>query len=436
MPKIIYYNYHQAAILLSILYYLHFVKEDIAVFYESELRFMQNTFRKCRLQSLLIDPHQPLDRRIDLGLYSLLGYEQGYDLSFYDIVSPVKKNTIYKMVTRFSCSYIFLILPDTGKETIFIAGPYLDENFSHSQVLEKAEKLGLTPAQTPLLERYYLDLPKLSISSPLFALFDSFAELIWGSGGFTLDNIDAEFSENFSPLSTVTAEPPPPEKTAWNMQMLEQRYKYENEMMEAVSHGLSHKAEMIAAGFSAASFERRLSDPLRELKNYGIIINTLLRKAAENGGVHPIYIHSVSSDFARKIELLSSTEGGMALVTEMFRTYCRLVRKHATMHFSPPVQKIITLIDSDLTADLSLSALASMQNVSASYLSSLFKQETGQTITDYVNRKRIESAKHLLETTTLQVQTVAQHCGILDVHYFSRVFKKYTGKTPKEYRSS
>lgn len=406
------------------------------MFYESELRFMQNIFRKSRLQTLLIDPRQPLDRRIDLGLYSLLGYEKGYKRTFYDIVSSIKENIIYKLITRFSCCYLFFILPDTGKETIFIAGPYLDDDFSHQQVLEKAEKLGLTPAQTPLLERYYVDLPHFPISNPVFTVLDSFAELVWGSNNFTIDTINAEFSENFSPLSSVAAEPPPPEKTAWNMQMLEARYKYENEMMQAVSHGLTHKAEMIASGFTAASFERRLSDPLRELKNYGIIINTLLRKAAENGGVHPIYLDSVSSDFARKIELLSSAESGTALVNEMFRSYCRLVRKHATMHYSPPVQKVITLIDSDLTADLSLSALASMQNVSASYLSSLFRQETGQTITDYVNRKRVELAMHLLETTNLQVQTIAQHCGILDVHYFSRVFKKYTGKTPKEYRSS
>ena len=406
------------------------------MFYESELRFMQTVFKKCRLQVLLIDPHQPLDRRIDMGLYSLLGFDEGYERTLYDIVPSINKKTIYKMVTRFSCCYLFFILPDMGKETVFVAGPYLDDNFSHQQVLEKAEQLGLSPQLAPLLERYYIDLPQIPISNPVFTVLDSFAELIWGSGGYTIDNITAEFSKGLSPLSDVAAEPPPPEKTAWNMQMLEARYKYENEMMQAVSHGLTHKAEMIAAGFSFASFERRLSDPMRELKNYGIIVNTLLRKAAENGGVHPIYIHSVSSDFAQRIESIFSVDSGMELVTEMLRSYCRLVRKHATMHYSPPVQKVITLIDSDLTADLSLSALSSMLNVSSSYLSSLFKQETGQTITDYVNRKRIELATHLLETTNLQVQTIAQHCGILDVHYFSRVFKKYTGKTPKEYRTS
>ena len=41
---------------------------------------------------------------------------------------------------------------------------------------------------------------------------------------------------------------------------------------------------------------------------------------------------------------------------------------------------------------------------------------------------------HLLKTTRLQVQTVAQHCGMMDVQYFSKTFKKIAGVTPREYR--
>jgi YesN/AraC family two-component response regulator len=187
---------------------------------------------------------------------------------------------------------------------------------------------------------------------------------------------------------------------------------------------------------SAASFEQRLSDSVRNMKNYCIIMNTLLRKAAENGGVHPVYLDSVSSGFAKKIESINAVSEMPTLMNEMIRSYCRLVSKHSIRKYSLPVQKAITYIDSDLTMDLSLSSLAAMQNVSAGYLSALFKQETGQTITEHVNQKRIKYAMRLLKTTKLQVQTIAQHCGIVDVHYFSKLFKKYVGKTPKEYRES
>ena len=165
-------------------------------------------------------------------------------------------------------------------------------------------------------------------------------------------------------------------------------------------------------------------------------MNTLLRKAAESGGVHPIYIDKVSSDFAAKIERMTYLNESSALMLDMFRTYCRLVHKHSIGKYSQLVQKTVIEIDSDLSADLSLAALAKKQSVSAGYLSAIFKSETGVTLSAYVTEKRVGHAKYLLETTELQIQSVALHCGIMDVHYFTKVFKKQTGKTPKEYRET
>ena len=165
-------------------------------------------------------------------------------------------------------------------------------------------------------------------------------------------------------------------------------------------------------------------------------MNTLLRKAAERGGVHPIYLDETSNNFASRIEQSPSIKVLQELMSTMVRSYCRLVNRHATRHYSPLVQRTITYIDTDLSGDLSLNTLAAMQSINPSYLSALFRRETGQTLTEHVNEKRIRLARQLLRTTRLQVQTVAQHCGIPDVNYFSKLFKKHTGKTPREYRQS
>lgn len=74
--------------------------------------------------------------------------------------------------------------------------------------------------------------------------------------------------------------------------------------------------------------------------------------------------------------------------------------------------------------------------MNSSYLSTLFKKENGTTLTDYVNQKRVEHAIFLLNSTSLQVQSIAQQCGIPDVNYFSKTFKKIVGKTPMEYRKN
>ena len=160
----------------------------------------------------------------------------------------------------------------------------------------------------------------------------------------------------------------------------------------------------------------------------------MLRKAAEHGGVHPIHLDSISSEFAKRIEAIPNVDKGQELIAEMVRSYCRLVRKHTMTHYSPIVQKAVACIESELSNDLGLSSLAVVLNVNASYLSALFRKETGQTVTEYVNEKRMQAGAHLLKSTRLQVQTVAQHCGISDVNYFSKLFKKHYGMTPKQFR--
>ena len=92
------------------------------------------------------------------------------------------------------------------------------------------------------------------------------------------------------------------------------------------------------------------------------------------------------------------------------------------------------MIGADLSADLSLNSLAEALTLSPSYLSDLFHRETGPTLYQYINEQRMRLAAELLDSTALQIQTIAQHCGVLDVQYFSKLFKKHIGMTPKEYR--
>ena len=121
---------------------------------------------------------------------------------------------------------------------------------------------------------------------------------------------------------------------------------------------------------------------------------------------------------------------------EMFVAYCQLVKKFSSKNYSPLIQQTMIHIDSDLDGDLSLEVLAKKLNVNGSYLSSLFKKEMGQTLTDYITAKRMTLAMKLLGTTQMQIQMVAQICGIPDVNYFTKKFKKATGRTPKEYRQA
>lgn len=128
---------------------------------------------------------------------------------------------------------------------------------------------------------------------------------------------------------TFEGDPVLMEKTLLTMEEMEKRYAFENELIRAVSLGLTHKAEAMYSNFSQLAFKQRVSDPLRSLKNHCIIMNTVMRKAAEQGSVHPLYLDRVSADFSQKIELAPSSSAVYKLVKGMPSTYCRLVKRTA-----------------------------------------------------------------------------------------------------------
>ena len=408
------------------------------MFYNAELSFFTNLLLNCHLPYSLVTPNTFDYTSIDNGLRKLLGLHTLYDEIRVFFNNSIKPNTIYKIHDNFFCNYIFLLLPQTELPTIMIVGPYTNIEITKHSLMQLTEKYTIPPQIFSTIERYFYSISFLPNDSILLITLNTLGEIMWGNmQSFTTEIHEISDIQNCNthsilPLSNLQTLA----DLHLGIQAIEKRYSLENKFLQAVSQGLHHKAELLINNMTTQQLEQRSTDPLRNYQNYCIIMNTLLRKAAENGSVHPIYTDRLSSDFAHKIETITSQAAGQKLQRDMIHKYCLLVKNHSMKGYTLPIQKVITKIDSDLTADLSLTALAKYINVNASYLSGLFKKETGTTLTEYVNKKRVEHGILLLNSTTLQIQTIAQYCGIPDVNYFTKLFKKYYNKTPKDYRNS
>ena len=402
--------------------------------YEQELELLHDTFHKSHVTlSCLKDVDFYALREVNpLQSNAANAPDEAVRKLFLQSLSP---NTMYKQTDAYRRAWVYLLLPMGETQEVLLMGPYLSSPISEEELLEMGEENGFSPQMQRTLREYYASLPVLRDANLLFVMLETFCERIWSRPSFALVDVNREHHVPVSLLSEAPRNDSFDDHLA-NMKVLEKRYEFENEMIRAVTLGQIHKEKQFMPGFEAMQLEMRSSSPLRSAKNYSIIMNTLLRKAAENGGVHPVYLDRISSDFARKIEEISVLSAFPTLMHEMFRSYCRLVRKHSTRRYSPAVQKTILLIDSDLSAPLTLSTLAAAQDLSEGYLAKIFKKETEKTVSEYVREKRMKHAAHLLTTTRLQIQTIALHCGIMDVQYFSKQFKKHTGKTPKEYRET
>ena len=401
--------------------------------YEYELNFLRDVFEKCRVNTGMLSLHDTVDRMLDSRISAIIGIAPESCMTIQKMIGTVESHTRYHLINEFRLRYLFMRLPLLSEKNILFIGPYLSAPFPQNEIPELGERLGLNPGTQKLLKEYYAYLPIIPDNDRLLTMVDAFCERIWQTPTFSIAEITGDHTLLLHPPAIDTHEMDLGEVFA-SMEMMEARYAFENEMINAITLGQQHKEKLLATTFHEDMFEKRLHDPIRNAKNYCIIMNTLFRKAAEQGGVHPVYIDRISSKFAVKIEQSTSTQAIPDLMREMFSSYCHLVRKHSTGQYAPIVKKAVLMIDSDISAELSLGILASKLDVSAGYLSTVFKKEVGKTISEYIREKRIHHAVHLLRTTNLQIQTIAMHCGVMDVQYFSKLFKKQIGKTPKEYR--
>ena len=364
----------------------------------------------------------------DYGLRRALDAEFDWPGFGRQLLDQTPEKTLVFAQGVFELRFALFLAPDE-QDTLYCIGPWADGPRS-SQSLAWCEKYLDEKAQR-VVEEYYNRVRQVEDNTIKTALF-AVVSLAFPEGELKT----AEWRE-FMPLrfrpslesfrETSFTEQLPAE-------LIAERYAAENKMLEAVAKGDVQAALAAYENFHQFQLAPRLRSPLREFKNYTIILNSLFRKAIEQASVHPYYLDHISARFALELETLGSVEEGRRLRVRMVKEYCRYVQQYSLRQYSPLIQKVINEINLHLDAPLSLKTLAAQCYISPSYLSNVFKQETGQTLTDYISRRRMERAARLLLTTNARVAVVAEEVGILDVNYFTKMFKNATGQTPTAYR--
>ena len=370
------------------------------------------------------------DLEIDGGLRRQLGVEPSVFAGCRVFLPLLEPGILCHVTDCFYLHYLFFRLP--GAPRGMVVGPYLSLLPSAQQILEMAERYELPPVRTHLLEEFYPTLPQITDNSVFYSMVYCLCEALYGRKA-EVRSISLEDELSPTALSATAREA----DLSTAMQRLENRYQLEDQLLRAVAEGDRARLRRILHGVDLdVATEPRLSDPVRNIKNYCIVLNTLLRKAAQQGGVHPIYLDDLSRTFAARIEKLPTTASARQLVHEMADQYCLLVQQHGAENYSRPVQTAMLYVRQHLAEPLNLHTLAALLGCNASYFSARFKRETGQTLTEFILQERMRLAVHLLLTTRLQVQTVAQYCGFLDANYFCRIFRQTVGCSPGAYRKT
>lgn len=142
----------------------------------------------------------------------------------------------------------------------------------------------------------------------------------------------------------------------------------------------------------------------------------------------------LAKEYAASMERHSMDQDYVELISDMF---CHVIRMREGMADSKMrlIYSAKRFMEENLSRlDLSLSMVAAHIGITPNYLSTLFSREAGETFSEYLNRIRIRRATQLLRSSSGSINEIAEKTGYSDALYFSKVFRRLIGMSPREFR--
>ena len=177
------------------------------------------------------------------------------------------------------------------------------------------------------------------------------------------------------------------------------------------------------------------NDQLRQQKNLFIVTVTLASRAAIQGGMQVDDAFSLSDSYLQQCELLNSPERITNLQYRMLLDYtARVARLRRGGNPSKLVLDVTNYIQHHISEPIRAEEIAKALFISRPYLSKKFKEETGQSLTDFILNEKTEEAKRLLRYSEKPLTAISTYLAFSSPSHFSRVFRQYAGMLPREYR--
>lgn len=173
---------------------------------------------------------------------------------------------------------------------------------------------------------------------------------------------------------------------------------------------------------------------LEVVKARALELCSLLSRAAMEGGSPTDHILKMNNLFLKNIQQITSMDQLLYKLQDIVETFTECMFNYPTSKNSELIKKAMSFISANFNKNITLEDVALHVHLHPAYFSTLFKQSMGSSFKEYLNMVRIEESKRLLFNTDISIIDIAISTGFEDQSYFSKVFKKYTGLTPKQYR--
>lgn len=171
-------------------------------------------------------------------------------------------------------------------------------------------------------------------------------------------------------------------------------------------------------------------DQLALIKSRAVQLVWLLAREAPDQSEEMLY----RDTYIPALKSVAGLEEMDIILSEILHHFVDYTFDFPQIRHADTVYHVMEFIRTNYEKKISLEHVAGYVHLSSSYVGSLFRRKTGQTVSAYLNQVRIEKSKALLSCGELPISDVSYLCGFGDQSYFTRVFKKQTGLSPNKFR--
>ena len=162
----------------------------------------------------------------------------------------------------------------------------------------------------------------------------------------------------------------------------------------------------------------------------------VISRAAVDAGADINDIFHLNQNFLAHIQEFKTIEDLSAWVSSLLHRFISDTFDFADIKHADVVYKTMEYIKQNYNTKLTLDQISEVTHLSKTYLSSIFKKETGQSISSYINMIRVDKSKGMLLESNLNIIDIANASGFEDQSYYTKVFKNHVGITPKKFREN
>lgn len=211
-------------------------------------------------------------------------------------------------------------------------------------------------------------------------------------------------------------------------------YQEERQILDAVKEGNVEEAVRLSKEMDV-NIGRLGGSEAEHWRNLSIVAAALCARAAIEGGVMPAAAYRLSGFYINKSTACKDVTQILIYRNHAIEELAKRVRDHKKKsHASSYTQRCKDYVYRHYREKIYLDHIADMLGISSSYLSRLFKKETGTSLQDFINEVRVEKAANLLIYSEETLPGIAEYVNFPSQSYFGKIFKQKMKMTPKQYR--